>query len=88
MYISHAPSDREEHASAQGLSDDTPEQQFRNSFAVIKAALELNLRTGYVKGSSARKKLEEAFESVPPCFAQQLGDHLLSNEGPLAKLFR
>ena len=88
MYISHAPGNRNEHASAQGLSDDTPEQQFRNSFATIKVALELNPRTGYVKGSSARRKLEAAFESVPLCFALDLGQHLVNSQGPLAKLFR
>src|SRR5688572_28835443 len=89
MYISHAPSDRDEYTRFQGLSDDAPDlQQLQKSLATIRAALELNPRTGYVKGSPPRKKLEEAFESVPRSTALELAQKLLEKEGPLERLFR
>ena len=89
MYISHAPSDRDERTRFQGLSDDAPDlQQFQKSLTAIRAALELNPRTGYVKGSPPRKQLEEAFESVPRSSALELAQKLLEKEGPLERLFR
>lgn len=88
MYIPHAPSDRDEHARFQGLSDSSADEQLQKSLAAIRAALELNPRTGYVKGSSARKQLEEAFESVPPASALELFNQLGKGEGPLGRLFQ
>jgi hypothetical protein len=88
MYISYSPSDRDDHTRFQGFSDDAPDVQFQKSLAAIQAALELNPRTGYVKGSLPRKRLEEAFESVPPASALELAQRLLKNEGPLERLFR
>jgi hypothetical protein len=89
MYIAHTPSDRDEHVRFQGLSDDAPDpQQLQKSLAAIRAALELNPRTGYVKGSPPRKQLEEAFESVPRSSALELTKQLLKKEGPLERLFR
>jgi hypothetical protein len=89
MYIAQAPSDRDEHARFQGLSDDAPDpQQLQKSLAAIRAALALNPRTGYVKGSPPRKQLEEAFESVPRSSALELTKQLLEKEGLLERLFR
>jgi hypothetical protein len=89
MYVSDAQSDGRESTGFQGLSCDTPDvQQFQKSLAAIRAALELNPRTGYVKGSPPRRQLDDAFESVPPCSAQELAKQLLNGQGPLEKLFR
>jgi len=88
MYISHAPGDRGAHAGVHGLSADAPDlRQFQKSLTAIRAALDLNPRMGYVKGSRPRQQLEEAFESVPPCSAPELGQQLKGG-GTLAKLFR
>ena len=88
MYLSYGLSDQGDHTRFQGFFGDTPDAQFQKSLAAIQAALELNPRTGYVKGSPPRKKLEEAFESVPPASAMDLTQRLLKNEGPLERLFR
>ena len=88
MYISYGPSDRGDHTRFQGFFSDSPDVQFQKSLAAIQAALELNPTTGYVKGSPPRKKLEEAFESVPPASALELAQRLLKNEGTLERLFR
>ncbi|MEO8134765.1 MAG: hypothetical protein ABI831_12395 [Betaproteobacteria bacterium] len=89
MYISDEPTTgRVEPASFAGLAADPDEKKFRDSFAAIKAALELNPKGGYVKGSTARKKLEDAFESVPQCLALRLAQYLMDSDGPTASLFR
>ena len=41
-----------------------------------------------MKGSVARRRLEEAFESVPRCSADAVGKRLLDGQTPLDKLFR
>jgi hypothetical protein len=88
MYIFHTPTGRDEHARFQGLSDGSEDELLQKSLAAIRAVLELNPRTGYVKGSPARKQLEEAFELVPQSSALELTDQLLKREGPLERLFR
>jgi hypothetical protein len=88
MYISYGPSDQGDDTRFHGFFGDIPDVQFQKSLAAIQAALELNPRTGYVKGGPPRKKLEEAFESVPPVSALDLTQRLLQNEGPLERLFR
>jgi hypothetical protein len=89
MYISHTQRGPREYRGFQGLSDDTSDvQQLQKSLAAIRAALQLNPRTGYIKGSPPRKQLEGAFESVPQCSALELSRQLLKGEGPVEKLFR
>jgi hypothetical protein len=90
MYVTNRGfGDRDERTRFQGFSDDVPDlQRFQKSLVAIRAALELNPRTGYVKGSPPRKQLDDAFESVPQCSAFELATQLLKGEGPLEKLFR
>jgi len=56
--------------------------------AEIKRQLERNFRAGDVAGFlDRRRKLRQAFESVPRSFAQHLLGRLVNKHHPLAKLF-
>jgi len=72
----------------QGFAQTPPLSEHQRSLDAILRVLRLNPVGGYVKGSSARRQLEEAFESVPPCSALELAQKLLKSEGTLEKLFR
>src|SRR5262249_2193883 len=62
--------------------------QRQRSLDAILRALRLNPVGGYVKGSLARRQLEDAFESVPPTYALELFNQLKKGEGPLGRLFQ
>lgn len=72
----------------QGLAQfrDTSERQ--SSLNAILKALRLNPVGGYVKGSSARRQLEAAFESVPQTLACELFEQLRTSGSSLGRLFR
>jgi hypothetical protein len=68
-----------------GLGDVDPIQK---SLATIRSLLERSPRTGYAKGSQARRQLEEAFNSVPLASAAKIFVELETGKGPVGKLFR
>lgn len=72
----------------QGLSAPQPDAELQKSLAAIKKSLDLSPPEGYAKGSLARRRLEEAFESVPRSSAPGLFTQLKQGEGSLGKLFR
>ena len=63
----------------------TPLQQ---NLAKIKAALDLNPKGGYVRGTPARAVLDAAFGGVPICLAAQVFIELRFSNSPLARLFK
>lgn len=63
----------------------TPLQQ---NLARIKAALDINPKGGYVRGTTARAALNAAFGDVPICLAAQIYIELRFGNTPLAKLFK
>jgi hypothetical protein len=68
-----------------GLGDVDPTQK---NLATIRALLERSPRTGYAKGSQARRLLEEAFKSVPLASAAKIFVELETGKGAVGKLFR
>ena len=56
--------------------------------AAINDALKLNPRGGYVKGSAARRKLDQAITSVPGGSAASIKAQLEKGQDPIARLFR
>jgi hypothetical protein len=57
-----------------GFSEPSNQGQFQKERAASEAALKLNPIGGYVKGSPARRALEDAF-CVRASVFPQLGDH-------------
>lgn len=87
MYFTSSENNSPKHSNLQGYSD-PPRTDFQKSLDAISNALFLNPAGGYVVGSAARKKLQDAFDSVPLPAALMLGLRLASGQGSLAKLFR
>jgi len=83
----HLPSPGHRGSLPSGLGD-SEEDQFRRGAAALKAALDLNPRGGYVKGSRAREALEKAIDLIPDARAADFGIHLTTGSGPIAELFR
>lgn len=79
--------DRTQQAGLRGFAQASQDEYLKSLDAILKA-LQINPVQGYVIGSSARKRLEEAFESVPRSSALKLANQLLNKEGPLGRLFR
>ena len=89
MYLFHDVDHRDRMAGFHGLHDTPADaEQFDKSRAAIQAALALNPKAGYVKGSLARQQLEQGFESVPITRAQELLDQLSATADPLGRSFR
>jgi hypothetical protein len=88
MYFIAEANDRTQEVGLRGFARirDTSDRQ--RSLDAILRALQLNRVGGYVKGSSARRQLEEAFESVPRTSALELFNQLGRGEGPLGRLFQ
>jgi hypothetical protein len=74
--------------TAPGTIDPVDVAKYLLSQAEIKRQLERNFRADDVAGFlDRRRKLRQAFESVPKSFAQHLFARLLNKNDPLAKLF-
>lgn len=58
------------------------------SLEAIRKALDLNPIGGYVKGSAARKKLDDALKSVPITSALEIFNQLKNRQDPLGRLFQ
>ncbi len=58
------------------------------SLEAIRKALDLNPMGGYVKGSAARKKLDDALKSVPITSALEIFNQLKNRQDPLGRLFQ
>jgi len=54
----------------------------------INKVLKLNPKGGYVKGSTARRKLDEAIATVPGSSAASIQSQLAKGQDPIGKLFR
>jgi hypothetical protein len=87
MYFRDDLNPRRGNASLGGFAEPSDQQLLQNSRAAIEAALKRNPVGGYVKGSAARQALDDAFDSVPHCLAEQLHDELKLGQSILAKLF-
>jgi hypothetical protein len=85
MYFTSSGNNQPRQTNSLGFSE--PPSDFQKSLDSIIDALMLNPRGGYVAGSAARKKLQDAFESVPIAASLILGLRLLSGDGSIAKLF-
>jgi hypothetical protein len=70
-----------------GFAEPTP-TPLQQSFARIKAALDLNPKGGYVRGTPARAVLDGAIAAVPVCLAAKVFIELRFGTSPLAKLFK
>jgi len=88
MYFIPGAEGRLQEAGLRGFSQVPAPNEMQKSLDAILKALELNPAGGYVKGTAARRQLEQAFASVPECSALQLGLRLTGTDGPLEKLFR
>src|SRR5215212_8113656 len=88
MYITLKPNNIPHQVQLRGFSEPSLSADHDRSVDAIRRALQLNPFGGYVKGSPARRALEEAFESVPSCSALKLGQQLMKSEGALEKSFR
>lgn len=88
MYFIPKANDRTQFTGLRGLAQpgDTSERQ--KSFSAILKALQLNPVGGYVKGSFARTKLEDALKSVPITSALEVFNQLKNGEGVLGRLFQ
>ena len=71
-----------------GLAEPRDTSDRGRSLEAIKKALDLNPVGGYVKGSSARRKLEDAIKSVPVPSALEIFNQLKNGVGALGKLFQ
>jgi hypothetical protein len=88
MYFIPEANDRTQEVGLRGFAQPRDTSQRQKSLDAILRALQLNPVGGYVKGSSARKQLEEAIESVPGTFALELFNQLQRGEGLLGRLFQ
>jgi hypothetical protein len=83
MYFFEDSLDQERFPSFAAFSGPSDEAMMR-----IQAALKLRPIGGYVKGSAARKALEEAVTSVPLTSASEIKLELTRGKGPTGQLFR
>lgn len=88
MYFIPQGNDRPHQVGLRGFSDPPPRSEFDISKDKILRALRLNPVGGYVKGSSARRQLDAAVDSVPPYSALDLVRQLEKGKDTLGKLFR
>lgn len=65
-----------------------PTTPFQQSLARIKAALDLNPKGGYVRGTPARAALDAAFAAVPVCLAARVLIELRFGTSSVARLFK
>ncbi|HEX6719834.1 MAG TPA: hypothetical protein VF088_22195 [Pyrinomonadaceae bacterium] len=84
MYFIYKPNTRR----GLGLAEPQDTSDRARSLEAIKKALDLNPAGGYVKGSSARRKLEDAIKSVPVTSALEIFNQLRNGVGTLGKLFQ
>ena len=70
-----------------GFGEPTP-TPLQQALARIKAALDLNPKGGYVRGTPARAALDGAFAAVPICLAAQVLIELRFGTSPVARLFK
>jgi len=87
MYFTPLVNNRPRQTNLLGFSDPLPTDPQKSLDAIVNALL-LNPAGGYVVGSAARKKLQDAFDSVPAAVALPFGLQLAIGQGSLAKLFR
>jgi hypothetical protein len=87
VYVPKA-NQRTQLAGLRGLAQlrDTSDRQ--RSLDAISKALQLNPVGGYVIGSSARRKLEDALKSVPVTSAFDIFNQLKNGVGSLGKMFQ
>jgi hypothetical protein len=71
-----------------GLAEPRDTSDRGKSLEAIRKALQLNPVGGYVKGSSARRKLDDALKSVPITSALEVFNQLKTGVGPLGRLFQ
>ena len=71
-----------------GIGELAQPSDTEKSIEFLTKVLELNPRDGYVKGSSARRKLHIAILTVPLPSAKALHDQLKAGTGALGKLFQ
>jgi len=88
MYFLSAPNEGSQQAGLRGFSLGQFADEDQTSRDAILKALQLNPVGGYVRGSAARKQLDDAINSVPVCSALQLAQQLLNGQGSLERLFR
>ena len=80
---------KESHPSSlRGLGEPRDTSDRGRSLEAIRKALDLNPAGGYVKGSRARKKLDDALKSVPITAALEIFNQLKNGQGPLGRLFQ
>ena len=80
---------RENHPSGmRGVGEPRDTSDRGRSIEAIRKALDLNPVGGYVKGSAARKKLDDALKSVPITSALEIFNQLKNGVGPLGRLFQ
>ena len=70
-----------------GFGEPTP-TPLQQRLAQIKAALDLNPKGGYVRGTPARAALDAAFAAVPVCLAAEVLIELRFGNSPVARLFK
>ena len=70
-----------------GLAEPNP-TPLQQQLAKIKAALDINPKGGYVRGTPARATLDAAFGGVPICLAAEVLLELRFGNSPLARLFK
>src|SRR5947207_648701 len=88
MYFIPETNNRTQEVGLRGFGQPRDTSQRQESLDAVLRALQLNPVGGYVKGSSARKQLEEAFKSVPVTSALELFNQLRTGAGPLGRLFQ
>lgn len=88
MYLIAKTNDQTHLSGLRGLAQPRDTSARQRSLDAILSALQLNPVGGYVKGSSARKQLEESFESVPVTSALEVHNQLKNGEGSLGRLFQ
>src|SRR5512135_3080791 len=86
MYI--RTNDQNQQAGLRGFSDSPPLDERQKSLDALLRALQLNPVGGYVIGSLARKRLEDAINIVPLTSALEICNQLSKGEGPLGRLFQ
>jgi len=88
MYFIPKAMDRTQLTGLRELGEPRDTSDHGKSLEAIKKALDLNPVGGYVKGSSARRKLVDALRSVPLTSALEVFNQLKNGVGPLGKLFQ
>lgn len=88
MYFFPKTKDRPQVTGLRGLAQPRDTSDRGKSLEAIRKALDLNPVRGYVKGSSARRRLEDALRSVPLTSALEIFNQLKNGIGALGRLFQ